>query len=108
MVARRPRTSPWTKSNCGGVVFTPDSYRIELDIDGNKVMALLHETQFDPVTDHPIHAGFVEMNENKESRVALSLKLTGASKGVKEGGAYRAEFPQAARQGPSQPAPGAP
>jgi large subunit ribosomal protein L25 len=68
------------------VVFTPDSYRIELDIDGNKVMALLHETQFDPVTDRPIHADFVEMNENKESRVSLSLKLTGSAAGVKEGG----------------------
>lgn len=68
------------------VVFTPDAFRIELDLEGNKVMALLHETQFDPVTDHPIHADFVEMNENKESRVSLSLKLTGSAKGVKEGG----------------------
>lgn len=68
------------------VVFTPDAFRIELDLEGNRVMALLHETQFDPVTDHPIHADFVEMNENKESRVSLSLKLTGSAKGVKEGG----------------------
>lgn len=68
------------------VVFTPDSFRIELDLAGDKVMALLHETQFHPVTDAPIHADFVEMNENKESRVSLSLKLIGQSVGVKEGG----------------------
>ena len=68
------------------VVFTPDAFRIELEIDGTKTMALLHETQFHPVTDKAIHADFVEMNENKESVVTLSLMLTGASKGVKEGG----------------------
>jgi large subunit ribosomal protein L25 len=68
------------------VVFTPDSYRIELDLGGDKVLALLHETQFHPVTDAPIHADFVEMSENKESRVSLSLKLVGQSVGVKEGG----------------------
>lgn len=70
----------------GKVVFTPDSYRIELDLGGDKVMALLHETQFHPVTDAPIHADFVEMSEGKESRVSLTLKLTGQAAGVKEGG----------------------
>lgn len=68
------------------VVFTPDSFRIELDLGGEKVMALLHETQFHPVTDAPLHADFVEMNENKESRVSLSLKLVGQSAGVRAGG----------------------
>lgn len=68
------------------VVFTPDSFRIELDLAGEKVMALLHETQFHPVTDAPIHADFVEMNENKESRVSLSLKVVGQSAGVRAGG----------------------
>lgn len=68
------------------VVFTPDSYRIELDLGGEKLMALLHETQFHPVTDAPIHADFVEMAENKESRVSLSLKLIGQAAGVKGGG----------------------
>ena len=68
------------------VVFTPDSFRIELDLGEEKLMALLHETQFHPVTDAPIHADFVEMSENKESRVSLTLKLVGQAAGVKGGG----------------------
>ncbi len=68
------------------LVFTPDAYRIELDIEGDKRMALLHEKQFHPVTDAIIHCDFVEMSENKEARVSLAVKLKGQSVGVKKGG----------------------
>ena len=68
------------------VVFTPESYRIELDIDGQKRMALLHQKQFHPVSDAIIHCDFMEMSDTKEARVSLGLKLTGQSAGVKKGG----------------------
>ncbi|MCB0788944.1 MAG: 50S ribosomal protein L25, partial [Flavobacteriales bacterium] len=32
------------------LVFTPETYRIEIDIDGETTMALLQEVQFHPVT----------------------------------------------------------
>jgi large subunit ribosomal protein L25 len=68
------------------IVFTPESYRIELDIDGQKRMALLHQKQFHPVSDAIIHCDFMEMSDTKEARVSLGLKLTGQSAGVKKGG----------------------
>jgi large subunit ribosomal protein L25 len=68
------------------VVHTPEVYRIELDIDGTKHMALLHEKQFHPVTDKILHVDFLEMNDNKEARVDLTVKLTGQAAGVRKGG----------------------
>lgn len=68
------------------IVHTPEAYRIELDIDGQKRMALLHQKQFHPVTDQLIHADFLEMSDTKEARVSLSVKLKGQAAGVRKGG----------------------
>ncbi|MFT3884461.1 MAG: 50S ribosomal protein L25 [Flavobacteriales bacterium] len=70
----------------GKIVHTPEVYRIELDIDGNKRMALLHEKQFHPVSDKLLHVDFLEMSDSKEARVDLSVKLTGQAAGVRKGG----------------------
>jgi large subunit ribosomal protein L25 len=68
------------------LVFTPESYRIELDIDGQKRMALIQDKQFHPVSDRVMHVDFVEMSEDKQARVSLAVKLTGQAAGVKKGG----------------------
>lgn len=76
----------------GKVVFTPETYRIELDMDGTPTMALLKETQFHPVSDAPIHVDFMELNDTKEATVALSLKLNGQPAGVRKGGVLSQKF----------------
>lgn len=68
------------------LVHTPDVYRIELDIDGKKHMAMMAEKQFHPVSDRLLHLDFIELNEAKEARVTLSLRLVGQSPGVRKGG----------------------
>ncbi len=68
------------------LVFTPEAYSIEVDIDGDKRTALLHDKQFHPLTDAILHCDFVEMSENKEAKVSLAVKLKGQSAGVKKGG----------------------
>ncbi len=68
------------------LVFTAEAYRIELDIDGEKRMALLHDKQFHPTSDAVLHADFMEMTDTKEAKVSLAVKLKGLSAGVKAGG----------------------
>jgi large subunit ribosomal protein L25 len=68
------------------LVVTSESYRIELNIDGEKRMALLHDKQFHPVSDAILHCDFMEMAENKEARVSLAVKLKGQPAGVRKGG----------------------
>jgi large subunit ribosomal protein L25 len=70
----------------GKIVHSPEVYRIELDIEGQKRTARLAEKQFHPVTDRLLHVDFIEMSDSKEARVTLSLRLTGQSPGVRKGG----------------------
>ncbi len=68
------------------LIHTPEVYRFELDIDGQKVMAMVHDKQFHPTSDRLLHVDFFELNESKEARVTLSLRLVGQSPGVRKGG----------------------
>ena len=53
---------------------TPNSYIVDLDIDGKNYLAILHELQFHPVTDNTIHADFLAISADKpaSSRPASS------------------------------------
>ncbi len=68
------------------IVHSPEVYRIELDINGEKRLARLAEKQFHPVSDRLMHVDFIEMSDSKEARVVLSLRLKGQSPGVRKGG----------------------
>lgn len=58
-------------------------------IDGTTYSTLLKESQFHPVSDLPLHADFLVIDETKEVQVALPVQLTGISIGVKNGGKLR-------------------
>ena len=44
---------------------TPNSYIVDLDIDGKSYLAVMHELQFHPVTDNTIHADFLAISADK-------------------------------------------
>lgn len=68
------------------IVHSPEVHSVLLDIDGDKRAALLHQKQFQPVTDAVIHADFLEIAPGKEARVSMSVRLKGQSAGVRKGG----------------------
>jgi large subunit ribosomal protein L25 len=68
------------------LVFSPDVYQIELDIDGKKAKAIIRELQQHPTKDTVQHIDFLELNDSKEVRVKLPVRLTGPSRGVRAGG----------------------
>ncbi len=67
-------------------VFTPEVYLYEIEIDGKKYLASMKEVQFHPVTDKPIHVDFLELDESKEAKVAIPVRLLGIPIGVRNGG----------------------
>ena len=81
------------------LVFTPETYRIEIDIDGETTMALLQEVQFHPVTDAIIHVDFLRMEPGKPAKVALALKFVGQSEGCPQGWAAEPDQAQVACEG---------
>jgi large subunit ribosomal protein L25 len=68
------------------LVFNPDVFQIELDIEGKKTNAIIQDLQQDPITDKVLHVDFLELDAKKPVKVALPVRLTGASRGVLAGG----------------------
>ncbi len=74
------------------IVFNPDVFQIELDIDGKKTNAIIQDMQQDPITDKVLHVDFLELVPTKTVKVALPVRLTGSSRGVMAGGKLMQTF----------------
>ncbi|MBT5858417.1 MAG: 50S ribosomal protein L25/general stress protein Ctc [Flavobacteriales bacterium] len=68
------------------LVYTSDTFVVELDIDGSKVKAIMQDIQFHPVTDKILHIDFLEVIEGKPVTVSLPVILEGVAAGVRNGG----------------------
>ncbi|MDR3126020.1 MAG: 50S ribosomal protein L25/general stress protein Ctc [Rickettsiales bacterium] len=63
--------------------------QFELDCDGAKTMAMLHDIQFDRVKDAPLCVDFLRLDLKKEMTVEIPFRFVGEdrSEGLKSGGA---------------------
>jgi large subunit ribosomal protein L25 len=68
------------------LVYTPDTFLVELSIDGTIIKAIMQDIQFHPVTDKILHIDFLEVFDNKPITVSIPVNLNGSSIGVKNGG----------------------
>jgi large subunit ribosomal protein L25 len=68
------------------LVYTPNTYKVKLDINGKTYRAILCDIQFHPVNDSILHADFQEIHEDKEVVIAVPVKTVGNSVGVRAGG----------------------
>lgn len=68
------------------LVYTPDTFVVELSIDGTVTKAIMQDIQFHPVTDKILHIDFLEVFDNKAITVSIPVILNGTAIGVKNGG----------------------
>jgi len=68
------------------LVYTPNTYKVQLTIDGKKYMAILHDMQFHPVNEAILHADFLAVDEKKPVTVSIPVLIEGNSPGVRAGG----------------------
>ena len=68
------------------LIYTPNSYIIELNIDGVVEKAVMREVQFHPVREQVLHVDFYRVQEGKPVAIAIPVRLTGNAEGVKVGG----------------------
>ena len=68
------------------VVYTPNVYVVNINIDGAEKKAVIKELQFHPVTDALLHIDFLEVVESKPVTVGIPVKLVGHAAGVRAGG----------------------
>ena len=68
------------------LIYTPNSYILEFDIEGEKVKGVMREVQYHPVREEVLHIDFYKVAKGKPVAVDVPVRLTGNSEGVKLGG----------------------
>jgi large subunit ribosomal protein L25 len=71
------------------LVYTPNVYVVNVDVDGKNFTTYLKDIQFHPVTDRIVHADFFEPKEGQEVSLKIPVRTTGAAIGVLNGGRMR-------------------
>ena len=81
-----------TVSDVRKLVYSPDVFIVNLDIDGTKTKAIMKALQFHPVTDKVLHLDFLKLTDDKPVVVEIPVKLEGLAEGVKAGGKLSLEM----------------
>ena len=69
-----------------GLVYTPNVYTVELNIDGTSYKAVMKDIQFHAVSDRINHIDFLELDDNKKITLEVPVKVSGNAVGVRAGG----------------------
>ncbi len=68
------------------LIYTPNSYIVEFDIEGKKEIGVIRQAQFHPVREEILHIDFTRVIPGKPVSIDIPVRLTGNSEGVKLGG----------------------
>jgi large subunit ribosomal protein L25 len=68
------------------LIYTPNVYLVNLDIDGTVYQSIIKDTQFHPVEEQLLHVDFLRTSEEKDIKIELPIKITGFAKGIRKGG----------------------
>lgn len=68
------------------LIYSPDIFEINLEINGETKKAVLKELQFQPVKDSILHIDFLEVFPDKPITMEVPVQIEGHAEGVKAGG----------------------
>ncbi|MDE6424250.1 MAG: 50S ribosomal protein L25/general stress protein Ctc [Muribaculaceae bacterium] len=68
------------------LIYSPDIFEIDLNINGDMRKAVLKEIQFQPVKDTILHLDFLEVGDEKPIIMEVPVQIEGHAEGVKAGG----------------------
>lgn len=71
-----------------GLIYSPNSFIVDLTLDGKSYTAIMHEAQYHPVKDNCLHIDFLAVNEEKPIAINVPIEITGHSVGVQQGGKF--------------------
>ena len=68
------------------LLYTPNVYQVDLNIEGTPYKAILQDAQFHPVNETILHVDFLELSEDKPVKMEVPVRFTGVAPGVQKGG----------------------
>ena len=75
-----------TNEDVRKLIYTPDIFEIDLELNGEKRKAVMKEIQFQPVKDTVLHIDFLEVGPEKPIIMEVPVQIEGHAEGVKAGG----------------------
>ena len=81
-----------TSSDLRKLLYTPEVFVVNLDVDGKACKAIMKAIQFHPVNDTVLHIDFLQVSEDKPVIMEIPVKLEGLAEGVKAGGKLALEM----------------
>jgi large subunit ribosomal protein L25 len=81
-----------SENDLRGLIYTPEIFVVELNLEGKKYVSIMKEAQFHPVKDNTLHVDFIEVFENKDILMEVPVRLNGLAEGVKAGGKLSQEL----------------
>jgi large subunit ribosomal protein L25 len=68
------------------LVYTPNVYKVRINLDGQNHEAILQDIQFHPVSDAILHADFMTVDATKKVIMEIPIRVVGNSPGIRGGG----------------------
>jgi large subunit ribosomal protein L25 len=68
------------------LVYNPDVFQIELEMNGKTYSCIVKDMQFHPVTDKIVHLDLLQLFDDKQVTVHIPVRPIGSSIGVSNGG----------------------
>ena len=68
------------------LIYTPDIFEVDLDVNGEEIKAVMKDLQFQPVKDTVLHIDFLQVYPDKPIVMEVPVQIEGHAEGVKAGG----------------------
>jgi large subunit ribosomal protein L25 len=68
------------------LVYSPEVYEVDLNIEGTHYRTILQDIQFHPVNEMLLHVDFLLLQDDKQVKIDVPVKFVGVSPGVLAGG----------------------
>ena len=68
------------------LIYSPEVYEVDLNIEGTHYRAILQDAQFHPVNEMLLHVDFLQLQDDKPVKLDIPVKFVGTSPGVIAGG----------------------
>ncbi len=68
------------------LVYTPNVYLIDLEIDGTVYPSIMQDVQWHPVDETIFHIDFLRIQDDKKIKIDVPIAIKGLAEGIKAGG----------------------
>jgi len=70
------------------LVYSPDTFKVNLSIDGEAYEAVVKQIQFHPLSEEILHIDFFEVSDDQVIKIELPINFIGTAAGAREGGKF--------------------